>query len=105
MVSTYGAVSSHTLQWISDKGERGFRFSGNTYEPIEKVREIFDADQGLPVWISRWSRSPGYWACFGSRGEGVCYFQSQTKVGAGKRTVTRELDKFLLARLLTEQLF
>ena len=46
LVSTYGAVSSHTLQWISDKGEKGFRFFGVSYEPIEKVREMFDADQG-----------------------------------------------------------
>ena len=46
LVSTYGAVSSHTLQWISDKGERGFRFFGVSYEPIEKVREMFDARQG-----------------------------------------------------------
>jgi hypothetical protein len=45
-VSTYGAVSSHTLQWISDKGERGFRFFGVTYEPIEKAREMFDANEG-----------------------------------------------------------
>jgi hypothetical protein len=46
LVSTYGAVSSHTLQWISDKGERGFRFFGVSYEPIEKVREMFDAREG-----------------------------------------------------------
>lgn len=46
LVSTYGAVSSHTLQWISDKEERGFRFFGVGYEPIEKVQEMFDAREG-----------------------------------------------------------
>ena len=46
LVSTYGAVSSHTLQWISDKGEKGFRFFGVSYEPIEKVREMFDVNEG-----------------------------------------------------------
>jgi hypothetical protein len=46
LVSSYGAVSSHTLQWISDKNERGFQFFGVTYEPIEKVREMFDVNHG-----------------------------------------------------------
>jgi len=46
LVSTYGAVSSHTMQWISDKEEKGFRFFGVTYEPIEKVRGMFDANEG-----------------------------------------------------------
>lgn len=46
LVSTYGAVSSHTLQWISDKSETGFRFFGVTYEPIEKARQLFDTNAG-----------------------------------------------------------
>ena len=46
LVSTYGAVSSHTLQWISDKEKRGFRFFVVGYEPIEKVQEMFDAREG-----------------------------------------------------------
>lgn len=45
-MSTYGAVFSQTLQWISDKQESGFRFFGVGYEPIEKVREMFDTNDG-----------------------------------------------------------
>jgi len=46
MVSTYGAISSHTLQWISDKEELGFRFQAVPYEDISKIKKLFDVDSG-----------------------------------------------------------
>ena len=46
MVSTYGAISSHTLQWISDKEELGFRFQAVPYEDISKIKKLFDLDSG-----------------------------------------------------------
>jgi hypothetical protein len=46
MVSTYGVISSHTLQWISDKGELGFRFQAVPYENINGVKKLFDVAQG-----------------------------------------------------------
>lgn len=46
MVSTYGVISSHTLQWISDKGELGFRFQAVPYENIDGVKKLFDVAQG-----------------------------------------------------------
>ena len=46
MVSTYGAISSHTLQWISDKEELGFRFQAVPYEDIAHVEKLFDVDSG-----------------------------------------------------------
>ena len=46
MVSTYGAISSHTLQWISDKEELGFRFQAVPYEYISKIKKLFDVDSG-----------------------------------------------------------
>jgi hypothetical protein len=46
MVSTYGAISSHTLQWISDKEELGFRFQAVSYEGIDHVVKLFDVKSG-----------------------------------------------------------
>lgn len=46
MVSTYGGISSHTLQWISDKEELGFRFQAVPYEDISKIKKLFDVDSG-----------------------------------------------------------
>jgi hypothetical protein len=46
MVSTYGAISSHTLQWISDKEELGYRFQAVPYEDIAHVEKLFDVKSG-----------------------------------------------------------
>ncbi len=46
MVSTYGAISSHTLQWISDKEELGFRFQAVPYEDISNIKKLFSGDSG-----------------------------------------------------------
>ena len=46
MVSTYGVISSHTLQWMSDKAELGFRFQAVPYENIDGVKKLFDVAQG-----------------------------------------------------------
>jgi 4-amino-4-deoxy-L-arabinose transferase-like glycosyltransferase len=46
MVSTYGVISSHTLQWISDKEELGFRFQAVPYEDFDGVKKLFEVAQG-----------------------------------------------------------
>jgi hypothetical protein len=46
MVSTYGGISSHTLQWISDKEELGFRFQAVPYEDILHIEKLFNVDSG-----------------------------------------------------------
>lgn len=37
---------THTLQWISDKEELGFRFQAVPYEDISKIKKLFDVDSG-----------------------------------------------------------
>ena len=46
IVSTYGVISSHTLQWISDKGKLGFRFQAVPYENMNDVKKLFEVANG-----------------------------------------------------------
>ena len=44
LLSTYGIVSSHRLQWIADKNRQNFRFFGVPFWPIDQVVELFDQE-------------------------------------------------------------
>jgi hypothetical protein len=46
LVSSYGVVSSHTLQWIADKEEKEFRIEGVPYKSIDVVQSLFDHNNG-----------------------------------------------------------
>ncbi len=47
LLSTYGIVSSHRLQWLAAKDRQDFTFYGVPYWPIEKLLPLFDQDTKL----------------------------------------------------------
>lgn len=44
LLSTYGIVSSHRLQWMADKNRENFQFFGVPFWPIGQVVELFDQE-------------------------------------------------------------
>jgi hypothetical protein len=44
LLSTYGIVSSHRLQWLADKDRRDFSFYAVPYWPLEKLIPLFKQD-------------------------------------------------------------
>ncbi|MEI6490963.1 MAG: glycosyltransferase family 39 protein, partial [Verrucomicrobiota bacterium] len=44
LLSTYGIVSSHRLQWMADKNRQKFQFFGVPFWPIDRVVELFDQE-------------------------------------------------------------
>lgn len=44
LLSTYGVVSSHRLQWMANKGRQDFRFYAVPYWEVDKQIELFDPD-------------------------------------------------------------
>lgn len=44
LLSTYGIVSSHRLQWMADKKRENFKFFGVPFWPIDQVVELFDQE-------------------------------------------------------------
>jgi hypothetical protein len=48
MISSYGPISPHTLQWMSDKNEEGFKFLGTPYSDFKSFKKLFDNSEGGP---------------------------------------------------------